>query len=128
MAKDPLDVGKRSREIVEILYKLSEGSVSDVRLEIPSPPSYSAVRGILNGLVSKRILKTRQSGKKLLYRPTLAQESAGRGALRKVLDSFFDGKPSSLMAALLEDSSRQLTHEELTRLSRMIAEARKLGR
>lgn len=128
MVKSPLHVGKRSREVVEILYKLGEGSVSDVRAQIVDPPGYSAVRGVLNGLVMKRILKTRQSGKKLLYRPAVEPKSAGRSALRRVLESFFEGRASSLIAALLDDSNASLSEEELERIRRMIVAARSKGR
>lgn len=128
MAKNPLEVGKRSREIVEILYKLGESSVADVRAHIADPPGYSAVRGILNGLVLKKILKTRQSGKKLLYRPTIEPKSAGRSALRRVLESFFEGRPSSLIATLLDESTTAMNDEELDRIRQVVAEVRAKGR
>ena len=69
--KRPLDLGKRERQIVEVVYRLGEASVRQVLQEVPDPPSYSAVRAMLGYLVDKGALKQRQEGKRYLYRPAV---------------------------------------------------------
>ncbi|HEV3415920.1 MAG TPA: BlaI/MecI/CopY family transcriptional regulator [Pirellulales bacterium] len=121
----PLDVGKRERQIVEAVYRLGEASVAQVRAELSDPPSYSAVRAVLMTLVGKRVVTFRQVGKKYLYRARTPHQSAGRSALRRLLQTFFAGKPSGAVAALLDVSAGSLTGEELDRMRTLIEQARK---
>ena len=46
-------LGGRERQIVEVLYRLGKASVAEVRANLPDPPTYSAVRGMLNLLEGK---------------------------------------------------------------------------
>jgi predicted transcriptional regulator len=121
----PLDVGKRERQIVEAVYRLGEASVAQVRAELPSPPSYSAVRAILTTLVGKKVLAFRQEGKKYLYRARTSHEAAGRSALERLLHTFFAGQPTHAIAALLDVSADSLTRDELDRMKSLIEQARK---
>ena len=119
----PLDLGKRERQIVEVLYRLEEASVADVRAELDDPPTYSAVRATLNLLVEKRVLKLRRDGKRYLYRPAGDRRRASLSALRSVLGNFFGGKPSDVVAALVDGSTGRVSAEELARAQRLIDEA-----
>jgi predicted transcriptional regulator len=124
-SSSPLDLGKRERQIVEAVYRLGEASVAQVRAELPDPPSYSAVRAILATLVAKKIVSFRQDGKRYLYRPITSHKSAGRSALRRLLQTFFDGQPDGAVAALLDVSAGSLTREDLDRMKALIEQARK---
>src|SRR5688572_6330053 len=64
---DPLDVGRRERQIIEIVYGLGRATVSDVLAQLPDPPSYSAVRGMLNKLEVKGHLSHVQDGPRFVY-------------------------------------------------------------
>jgi predicted transcriptional regulator len=63
-----------------------------------------------------------------VYQPSRARCNVGRSALRRVLDTFFDGSLEKAVAAHLGDSASDLTSDELTRLAEVISEARKRGR
>jgi predicted transcriptional regulator len=121
----PLDVSRRERQIVEAIYRLGEASVADVLGAIPDPPTYSAVRAILATLVEKGILKTRQKGKRYLYRPAASRDSVRRSALSRLLDNFFAGEPTDAVAALLDLSAKSLTPDDLDRMQSLIDQARK---
>jgi len=125
MAKTPLDLGKRERQIVESVYRRGEASVADVLQELPDPPSYSAVRAMLGQLVEKGVLKYRQEGKRYLYRPAVPKEKARRSALRSLLSTFFAGEPLDAMAALLDVSAKDLTDEDLQRMKRLIEQTQR---
>jgi len=127
-AKTSLHLGRRERQIVEILYRLGEGSVVDVRAALPDPPSYSAVRGMLGFLEEKGHVKHREVGRKFIYAPTVPRERARRSALRSLLSTFYDGSVSAAVASLLELDKRKLSAEELEELARLIEDARKEGR
>ena len=118
-----LQLGKRERQIVEAVYRLGESSVAAVREAIAEPPSYSAVRGMLNWLVEKRVLTLRQEGKRYLYRPVASKSKVGLSALRELVRNFFGGQPSDAVAALLDGSAGRLSAEELARIKKLIEQA-----
>jgi predicted transcriptional regulator len=126
--RTPLDLGRREQQIMEAVYGLGQASVSEVLEALPDPPSYSAVRAILNNLEEKGHLRRVKSGKKFLYQPTVARKNAQRSVLRRLVSTFFNGSTAQAAASLLEMDADKLSEEELDRLSDVIAEARKRGR
>ena len=53
---NPLELGKRERQIVEAVYRLGEASVAEVLEQLADPPTYSSVRAMLGQLVDKGVL------------------------------------------------------------------------
>lgn len=127
MAKKAPALGHRERQIVEAVYRLGEASVGEVLKELPDPPTYSTVRAMLGALVEKGALVFRQDGKRYLYRPAIAVESARKSALKDLLSTFFAGRASTAVAALL-DVSEDLSDDELGDIKRLIEERRKHNR
>jgi predicted transcriptional regulator len=129
MAKSPyLDLGRRERQIMDVVYRLGRASVSDVIEQIPDPPSYSSVRAMMGKLEEKGHLAHEADGPRYVYFPVQAREEATRSALRRMLRTFFDGSPSKAVAAVLDVSGRSLTKEELDELAELIEDARRRGR
>ena len=121
----PLDLGRRERQIMEAVYARGEASVSDVLDSLADPPSYSAVRAMLNVLEDKGHLRRRKVGRKFVYCPTVAPDKARRSALRKLVSTFFGGSASQAVASLLELDGERLSDEDLDRMARLIEEAKK---
>lgn len=119
----PLEFGRRERQIVESLYRLGEASVAEVREALADPPTYSAVRGMLNLLVNKRVVRFRREGKRYLYRPVKAKQKTGRSALRNLVSTFFAGQPTDAVAALVDGWGGKLSAEDLARIRQLIDEA-----
>jgi len=119
----PLELGKRERQIVETLYRLGEASVAEVRAAIPDAPSYSAVRGMLNLLADKGLVRFRQEGKRYLYRPAAAKHKISRSALRNLVRNFFADQPADAVAALVDGWAGRLSPDDLSRIRRLIDEA-----
>ena len=124
----PLDLGRRERQIMEAIYDLGQASVSEVLEALPDPPSYSAVRAILNNLEEKGHLKREKSGKKFLYLPTVPRKNAQRSVLRRLVSTFFNGSTAQAAASLLEMDGGKLSDEELDRLAQVIEDAKQRGR
>ncbi|MGL6195337.1 MAG: BlaI/MecI/CopY family transcriptional regulator [Thermoguttaceae bacterium] len=76
------NLGWRERQILEAVYRLEDASVSEILKEIPEPPTYSAVRAILNMLVQKGYLETRRDKVRYLYRPVVAKKTVRISMLR----------------------------------------------
>jgi len=116
-------LGARERQIVETVYRIEEGSVGDVLAELSDPPSYSAVRAMLNILAEKGYLDYRLVKNKYLYRPAERKQKARKTVLRSVLENFFGGSTTEAVAALLDGS--ELDENEYRELRRLIENAKK---
>jgi predicted transcriptional regulator len=128
MTKQPhLDLSRRERQIVDILYSQGRATAAEVQAALPDPPSYSAVRAMLRILEEKGHVRHEQDGPRYVYVPTIGRENAKRSALRHMLQTFFDGSAEQAISTLLDDSSTRLSDRELDRLARMIEQARKAG-
>ena len=121
-----MELGRRERQIMEVVYQLGRATVSEVRARVPDPPTYSAVRGMLRFLEEKGHLRHVQEGVKYVYLPTVAPSKARKSALQRLVRTFFGGSTREAVAALLED--KRLDEDDLDRLQELIAQARKEGR
>lgn len=119
----------RSRQVLEILYRLGEASAGEI-LEAAGDdiPSYSAVRSILRQLVTKGRVKHEEKGLRYVYRPTVPRDSQSRAALARVLNTFFDGSPERTMKALIDLSRSDDYDVDLLEIEKLIRKARKEGR
>lgn len=124
----PADLGRRERQILDAVYRLGRASVADVRAELPDPPSYSAVRGMLNLLKDKGHVRHEADGLRYVYLPVIDPADARRSALAHVVRTFFGGSPAEAASALFDLPDSTLTREELAELSRLVKHAAKEGR
>jgi predicted transcriptional regulator len=124
----PATLSKRERQIMDVLYRRGSATVAEVRRRLADAPSYSAVRTILRILEDKGHVRHHRDGLRYVYTPTIAAEKARRSALKHIIDTFFAGSPSRLMAALVELSRGEIDETELATLRQMIDDARKKGR
>ena len=99
-------------------------TAAEVRASLPAPPSYSAVRAMLRILEDKGHIRHEEDGPRYVYTPIVTREKAKRSALRHVLNTFFDGSASQVVAALFELSPKDLDDQELARLRRLIDAAK----
>lgn len=129
MSRPPAHMlSRRERQIMEIVYARGEASAAEIHAALPDPPSYSAVRALLAILVDKGHLKHRSQRGRYIYAPTRRRTRVGRSALRRVLDTFFEGSLEKAVAALLQSPDTKLSQAELERLGQLIQQARKEGR
>lgn len=126
--KPTVELSRRERQIMDIVYAAEEASAADVQNAMSDPPGYSTVRKLLGILVEKGHLKHRQQGGKYLYRPTKPRGRAGRSALTRVLETFYEGSLEKAVASMLQGRDAHVSDEELDRLRQLIEDARKEGR
>ena len=122
------ELGGRERQILEIVFRLGEASVGDVREQMKDPPAYDSVRTMLRLLERKGVVQHRQEGTKYVYRPTQSRANASRSALSHLMSTFFGDSVADTMAAAMDLQTDNLTDEELSRLEALIQKARKEGR
>lgn len=122
------DLTRRERQIMDVIYRLGEATVAEVREGIPDAPSYSAVRAMMRVLEEKGHVTHEQDGPRYVYSATTSREEASRSALRKMVETFFEDSTEKAAAALLDLGAGEMSEEELDRLEAKIAEAREEGR
>jgi BlaI family penicillinase repressor len=122
-----LDLSRRERQIVDILYAKGRATAADVQAALPDPPSYSAVRAMLRILEEKGHVRHEQDGPRYVYVPTVAADRAKKTAIRHVLRTFFNGSAEQALSALLDQSDTRLSDHELDRLAKVIDRARRTG-
>jgi len=120
-------LGRRERQIMDVLYRLERATVADVLAQLPDKPSYSTVRAQLRVLEEKGHVRHEEHGLRYVYLPAVAREVARRSALRQLVDTFFEGSTEKVVAALLGGEVARISPEELDRLARLIAKDRKEG-
>ena len=118
-------LGKRERQIMNVLYERGRASVAEILEALPDPPSYSAVRAMLRYLKDKGHVRYEQDGPRYVYLPVAAKTMVRKSALGHVVRTFFGGSESAAVAALLE--SKSLSREEFERLSKLLEAARPKG-
>ncbi|HKV09439.1 MAG TPA: BlaI/MecI/CopY family transcriptional regulator [Thermoanaerobaculia bacterium] len=123
-SRPPLDLGRRERQIMDAVYRLGRATASEVLSELPDPPSYSAVRGMLRLLEDKGYLRHEQDGPRYVYLPTAEPGEMSRSALRHLMRTFFHGSRAAVVAALLDESEGPLSETEYERLAKILEQAR----
>jgi predicted transcriptional regulator len=128
MSRQPhLDLSRRERQIIDILYEQGRATAAEVQAALPDPPSYSAVRAMLRILEEKGHVRHEQDGPRYVYLPTVGRETAKKSAMRHMVRTFFEGSASQAISALLDDPRAKFSEDELDRLARLIDDARKTG-
>jgi predicted transcriptional regulator len=95
------ELGARERQIMDVVYRLGRATVADVRAGLLSPPTYSAVRGMLRLLENKGLLRHQQQGVKYVYLPTVKPSKARASALQHLVRTYFGGSARAAAEALL---------------------------
>ena len=111
---------------MDALYREPRTSAARVREMMPAPPSYSAVRAVLRTLEEKGCVRHEEEGLHYVYLPAITHEKAQESALGHLVRTFFDGSAEAAVVALVSDS--ELSHDELSRLAKVIDRRRKEGK
>jgi predicted transcriptional regulator len=124
---DQTHLTRRERQIMDIVYKIDGATVNHIQSRLPNAPTHTAVRTLLTILEQKGQVTRSKRGRENVYTAAKPRKSAGRSALRRVINTFFDGSFEGAVAAHLSQRSGRLTDKELKRIADLIADARKRG-
>src|SRR6187402_2714824 len=93
-------LSRREREIMDLLYASSIGlNAAQVRLRLPDPPSYSAVRSLLRILEDKGHIRHEEDGPRYVYFPLVTAKRAQKNAVSHLVETFFQGSAERAVAA-----------------------------
>ena len=115
-------LSRRERQILDAVWALGEGTVAEVREQIPNPAGYDSVRTTMRLLEDKGVLCHRRDGQRYVYRATVEKGTARQTALHELVRTFFDGSAEAAALALLELDREEGGEEEIDRLRRRLAD------
>ena len=121
-------LSRRERQIMDVLHRRQRATAAEIREDLPSPPSYSAVRALLRILETKGHIRHTADGPRYVYEPVASLAAERRSALRHLVRTFFDGSTGDAVAALIDSADRQLDKKQLDEITRLIEAARRRER
>ena len=111
---------------MDILVRRRRATAAEVLADLPDQPSYSAVRSMLRLLEEKGYVRHEWDGPRYVFLPTADPANLQRAAVRHLVETFFDNSTESAVVALLGEE-KALTKDQLDRLAKLIAQAKKNG-
>jgi predicted transcriptional regulator len=126
MVRTLSQLGRRERQIMDIIVRRGRATAADVLADLPDPPTYSSVRGMLRLLEEKGYVSHEWDGPRYVYLPG-DPARLRRDAVRHFVKTFFNDSTESAVVALLGPNGNALTREELDRLGALIEQAKKAG-
>lgn len=122
---DLLNLSRREREILEIVFSLGETTLTEILEHVDNPPTRPALRSIIGILESKgKLIQGKKRGREFTYRPAESRRRVGKSALTRVLDTFFSGSLGDAVATHLNDPRVKYSDEELAELAALIESKR----
>ncbi len=109
-------LGEREIEIMRALWVAGSGTVAEVRRKLAAELAYTTVLTILRNLESKGYVAHKEEGRVHRYAPLLGRSEATNAAIRRVIDSFFEGSADQLVRYLAQQ--RMIGRKDLKRIRR----------
>ena len=106
--------------LMRVIWRQGASTVQDVVNAFPpnALPAYSTVLTTLRILERKGYLVHRKKGRAFLYEPVVDKDTVRQGALRHLMQRFFDDSPELLAMKLMENTELDLN--DLARLKALI--------
>jgi predicted transcriptional regulator len=108
-------------ELMTILWRLREGSVSDVIGALPGERTlaYTSVSTMLRILEGKGVLVTRKEGRGHIYTPVLGKQEYEALIVADVVQRVFDGAPTALVRQLIDNVN--LSDDDVREIRKMLS-------
>jgi len=117
---DPVVLTSREMDVMNVLWKLGSGTVSEVLEGLSDQLAYTTVLTILRTLEKKGHVRHEAEGRAHRYLPLVEREEAQVSAIRRMTRKLFGDSPELVMAHLLNEKG--LTEKQLRRLRALVDE------
>jgi len=119
--QDKLLLATLQLQIMDVLWKLNEATVAEVRAELEAQGkdlAYTTVATMLTKMEKKGVVKHRSDGRVLKYKPAVARGKVAEAMTGELVAGVFGGSPVDLVGHLLDSS--EIKVEELARIKELI--------
>lgn len=120
-SEEPL--ARRERQIMDIVFARGSATAREIWEAMEDAPTYATVRTILRVLERKGHVAHTVDGKTFVYTPTRCREVEAASALRRLVQTFFDGSVERAVSGLLQLDEKKLDADEVSRIEKLIARA-----
>ena len=87
-------------ECMKVLWRISSGTVAQVRAGLSRPLAYTTVMTVLDRMSSKGVVERRKNGRAYQYSARLDLDAARQAALTRLIDNLFENDRAALMRYL----------------------------
>ena len=109
---------------MDVLFQRGRATAAEVMEQLPGNPSDSTVRTQLRVLEDKGHVRHEEEGLRYVYTPAVPTKTAGRSAMKHLVETFFEGSTEKAVAALLGGEASKLSDDELERVAALMARAK----
>ena len=109
-------------ELMTIVWRRGSVTAAQVLDDLEKPLTNATVRTLLRRLEAKGYVRHVVDGRAFVYSPRVAETQAATGAVRRIVQRFFAGSTSKLLAGMVDEGL--IDPDELRRLSRRIRRSR----
>src|SRR5690606_38570129 len=122
--KEIRELTKAEEEIMQQLWVLKNAFVKEIIEELPDPkPAYNTVSTVIRILETKGFVGHESFGKSHRYFPLIEKEEYISFATEKLVSSYFNSSPTSMLSFFLE--KEKLDVKEIDKILKIIDKAKK---
>jgi BlaI family transcriptional regulator, penicillinase repressor len=113
-------------ELMEILWKISQGTVRDVMAQLPKKRelAYTSVSTILRILQQKKILTAKKTdSRQHVYIPLLSKQKYAAHSVNKIMYQVFSGNSVEMVAHLMKQN--HLTRDDIDSIQQLLEDRKK---
>jgi len=117
-------LGELQYAIMRVLWDAKSASVSHVYDALPREHrrALTTIATMLTKMEKKGVVSHRSEGRQFIYEPEISEADVHRTMVADLTERLFDGDITALVSHLLTE--QEVDREELTRLQKLIDEAR----
>lgn len=113
------EITKAQQDILNALWKIEQGAVSDVVEILPDPkPAYNTVATVIKVLEKKGFVSHKTFGKTNVYFPLVSAKEYGRHIFKGTLKGLFDNSINQMLSYFVK--KKDVSIAELEELKQMI--------
>ncbi|MBR4854474.1 MAG: BlaI/MecI/CopY family transcriptional regulator [Alistipes sp.] len=121
MRRSKEELTRGEEEVMRHIWNLKEATVNDIIAQMAEPkPKYTTVATFIKLLENKKYVDHFQVGKSFVYIPVIKREKYAKIVLNSVIDNYFEGSISKLVAYYAENEA--VSQEELQTICATIEE------
>lgn len=113
---------RREREILEVIHRLKDPTLSEIINEMDAPSVRAAIRTHLNIMEEKGYVTHTKRGREFVYAACQNRDTEAKSLFRSLLANFFDGSFKNALRSHLTDPEAKLNPSEIEEISDLLAE------
>ncbi len=111
---------ERELDIMAVLWEFGPSTAAEVRQRLSDDLAYNTVLTMLGILEQKGYVKHTEVGRTFRFHPTVDRETAGKSAIKRLVDTVFGGSDELLLTHLVHE--QKLGRKKLERLRQLLQE------